>query len=168
LTKRKKFDKLKINFPRNDPDYHKAWRAVHYYSGKYHKIRDNSAEVKWENRIRLKYIFEHDGEFYMTAKPASEQLPIKHSTLVYYAKNNIVPKPIYYRADVHIISPFIKNKHVGYFSQTQIELMKKVFNKTRKKQITRQQASEYLHENWQKYEKNMGNFGNDGDDYENK
>lgn len=153
--------KTGIEHPWGTPEYRKAYNSLYYYTGRDKERRRKTLERRWKKRFTRKFIFEHNDEFYMTSKIAAEQLPIKAETLKCYVKWGIVPKPLYYRTDVHCIT-YGHGPYVGYFSQTQVELMKKVFYKTKKKKLSRDEASRWLYENWTKYEKNLGGFGNDG------
>lgn len=157
------YSNLHIKIPTSDPDYYKAWRAIHHYSGKRFSVEEYNKQRRWDIRFRKKYIFEYNDEFYMTPKIAAEQLPIKYDTLLCYVKWSIIPKPIYYRKDVKFHSNFGNGEYVRYFSQTQVELMRKMFSKTKKRKITRQEASDFLYANWEKYEKNLGDFSKNGD-----
>jgi len=153
--------KTGIPYPRGTPEYVKVYNSLYYYTGRDKERRRKTLEHKWKNRFTRGFIFEHNGEYYMTSKIAAEQLPIKLETFNCYVKWGIIPKALYYRTDVHCIT-YGRGPYVKYFSQTQVELMKKVFRKTKKKQLSRDEASRWLYENWTKHEKNLGGFGNDG------
>jgi len=154
--------KTGIEHPWGTPEYRKAYNSLYYYTGRDKERRRKTLEFKWKQRFARGFIFEHNGEYYMTIRIAAEQLPIKHETLLCYVKWGIVPKPIYYRDDLKKVYTYGNGPYVRYFSQTQVELMKKVFQKTKKRKLSRNEASRWLYENWTKHEKNLGGFDNDG------
>lgn len=160
--KKKRYKKTGIEHPWGTPEYMRAYNALYFYTGRNKVVRREKIENQWKHGFSNKTIFEHNGEYYMITEIAIEQLPIRHETLMCYIKWHIVPKPIYYRNDIAWLNKYGRGSRVRYLSQTQIELMKKVFKKTRKRQITRNEASRFLYENWTKHEKNLGDFGNDG------
>lgn len=113
----------------------------------------------------------------MVRKLAADQLPISLITLKMYMSNtfNVIPKPIYFRKikvpGYKLMKEVYGVEYVQYLSQTQVDLIRKVIRACRgnKKKIRHgglKYMKEYLHDNWTRYEKNLGAFSKDGDCFE--
>lgn len=166
--KRKKWKIKKRNIPvsrtHNPVEYKKIWNAIYRYSGDNRRTRDKKIRLRWARRWRQGYIFKANDETYMVTKLASEQTRLTYLTFREYVVRGIIPKPIYFR-DIHVPTKFGKD-YVGFYSQTQVNLIKKAFPKKEKKSKNLNEASRFLYDNWEKYEKNLGDQSYNGDNYE--
>lgn len=99
------------------------------------------------NRWEQGWIFELDGVKYYSATPVCDKIDVKRADFKMYKSKGVIPEPIYYRYDM----PPVKGKPVGYYSASQVRLLKKAFKMTGRNRL--QRISEYLHKNWERNEK---------------
>lgn len=140
-----------------NPDYDTAYTIKQQYTGEVKRKR----EIKEKRRIQyfknIKLIHEYNGELYYSIHVTSRKTGLAPRTIRMYIYWGIIPTPIYI-ADCLVKNPK-GNYKARYFSETQIQLIKKAFRKH--KGWSRKKASRYLHDNWTKYEKNLGDQGHD-------
>jgi len=103
------------------------------------------------NRWEQGWIFELDGTKYYSTTPVCEKIGVARAYFKAFKSKGIIPEPIYYRYDM----PPKKGQPVGYYSESQVRLLKKAFKLSGKNRLSR--VSEYLHKNWERNEQNQKN-----------
>jgi len=107
------------------------------------------------NRWEQGWIFEIGGIKYYSATPVCEKIGVQRTAFKELKSRGVVPEPIYYRYDM----PPIAGKPVGYYSASQVRLLKKAFKITGRNRFPR--IAEYLHKNWEKNEKQKNELPRD-------
>jgi hypothetical protein len=132
--------------------------VIKTYTGKYKAYYAKKKKTRERGMRNQGFIVDYKGETYYCIAEAARRTRFTAKTIKVYIDIGVIPRPIYWGTARRELK-YVPDNKIRYISATQVQLINKAFRKV--KNYSRAEASRWLHDNWTKHEKNIGDKGND-------